>query len=234
MLNQITPEHIWEPTLSALRDLAGSDSEVTVKRRALVSELNQSHGVDISGNPDEHANDYLNKTIFLLRSAGLIKTVARGEYRLTETGLTSGLPLDTDFGTFEVETDEESQYLKPLWHGDDYIISLVAKSAPCYGRYSPESEQCTHQCAVSGACHTATIAVLTRAIDKCPADAPTLVPPETENVLRKMPIRKEKKCGLSGKTMNPGDEVYFHDEYGLISEEAAKEFAADNPGWSVE
>lgn len=233
MLNPITPQHLWEPLLNCLRDLA-EDTRTVIKRRALVVELKQSHGIDILGSPDEHANDYLNRTMYLLREQGLVSTSARGEYRLTDKGLTQGLTSDTDFGTFETETVEDGGFLRPLWTGDQYIISLVASSAPCFGRYSAQAPQCTHECAVSGACHTATVFTLARVMDKCPPDSPTLLPPETENVLRKMPLAKEKECGKSGVMMQPGTSVYYHDEYGLISEEAAREFVSQNPGWVIE
>lgn len=233
-MNRITPQHLWEPLLTALRELAG-DAETVVKRRKILNELHESHGVDILGSPDERANDYFNKTIFLLRSANLISTVGRGQYQLTSEGLSKGLPPNTDFGSFAEQEDdnEEAEYLKPLWASDDYIVGLVAASAPCYGRYSARNRQCTHQCAVSGACHTKTLARLARCVDKCP-DGPVLEDPQTKQVFFKMALGREAECALTGVIMDAGSEACFHPEVGHVTEEAARKHCAENEGWSIQ
>jgi len=227
----ITPKHLWKPLLTVFRDL-GRDGSV-VRRRTMISELRQSHGIDILSSPDQNADYYVNKAVYLLREEGLIETVRRGEYKITPKGLVQGLPEDTDFGGGE-DDGTEGVYLKTLWSEDPYILGLVARSAPCYGNYSPTDSKCTHKCAVAGACHTRTLAILAKCVDGCPQDTPVLKPTVTEKVLRKMPVQKDVKCGITGKVVKAGGSIFYNSELGFVCEEAATDYASKNPGWGVQ
>lgn len=236
MNTTITVKNLWMPVLMTLRDLA-ADTETIVKRRALLSEMAVSQGVDVAGSADEMAQAIFNKTIYYLRSEGLITHSGSREFRVTDRGFNAGQPTPEFLSTLEDPSrkevpSEEREYVKPLWANDALITNLVAGSTPCFGFYSPRNRGCTHECAISGACHARTVGMLSREVDKCPKEA-VLQPVEDGVILPQFKIGpRGATCGISGDKIKPGEMAYSTDEYGLVSVESAKKLSKEK-GWSL-
>lgn len=175
---RMTPKDFAEPLIKVLAQFTEYTANITVQMAETYKPVCELLGIDEDfGGTTEHGSKFTHRNIGLafrqqLRNKGLGNQARKGEWMLTEEGvtfakgLTEGSPKQPENGTAteitlvaaktstEVEPPEETvaeavELLRlpvttavPVYSEDPYILSLAIENTPCFGAWSKRSSAC--------------------------------------------------------------------------------------------